>query len=394
MKRLWLLLLLAPLASCTREAPASEKTVTPVRVATVEMYQPSVSERYSASITPGRQINLAFRVSGFVTELHRVRGAGGQTRSLEPGDLVAEGTVLARLRQEDYEIQVSQAQGALDSARQNEQTARSQIDQAQASHTKAEADFARAKALLEKQSITRADFDSAQAQFDSTRAQLESARTQLASSTAQIQTAEATLASANLSRRDTSLTAPFDAVVVQRNVEVGVLVSPGAQAYSLADINSVKATFGVPDMVAVRLAVGTAVSIEAEALPGRNTRGNITSVAAVADRDTRLFQVEVTLANRNGMLRPGMIASLSLGQQATLPAVPVVPLSAIVRDRENAEDFAVMVVEGSVARRRRVELGPTYGELLAVTNGVKSGERVVRTGATMITDGETVEVIP
>jgi hypothetical protein len=68
-------------------------------------------------------------------------------------------------------------------------------------------------------------------------------------------------------------------------------------------------------------------------------------------------------------------------------------MSAVVRDRLNPADFAVMVVEGKVAKTRRVGLGPTFGELLAITSGLKPGEMVIRAGGTMVNDGEAVEVI-
>jgi hypothetical protein len=68
-------------------------------------------------------------------------------------------------------------------------------------------------------------------------------------------------------------------------------------------------------------------------------------------------------------------------------------MSAVVRDRLNPADFAVMVVEGKVAKARRVGLGPTFGELLAITSGLKPGEMVIRAGGTMVNDGEAVEVI-
>jgi multidrug efflux system membrane fusion protein len=114
----------------------------------------------------------------------------------------------------------------------------------------------------------------------------------------------------------------------------------------------------------------------------------------VADAETRLFQVEVTIPNQAMVLKPGMIASLELADAKPASAVPVVPLSAVVRDRANPADFAVMVVENKVAKTRRVHLGPTFGELLAVTSGLKPGEVVIRAGGTMVNDGEAVEVIP
>jgi multidrug efflux pump subunit AcrA (membrane-fusion protein) len=95
------------------------------------------------------------------------------------------------------------------------------------------------------------------------------------------------------------------------------------------------------------------------------------------------------------LLKPGMIASLTLGAAGVAPAaVAVVPVSAVIRDRENSSDFTVMVVENKVAKARRVSLGPTFGDVLAVTSGVKPGELVIRAGATLVTNGEVVEVIP
>ena len=388
MKPILLIASLLALTACHKQV-ATEQTVTPVRVAAVDMYQPKSGARYSASILPGRQVSLAFRVSGFVTDIRRLGGRG-----LEPGDIVTGGTVLARLREEDYSNSSAQAESQLASARESQKSAAAQLAQAKASHAKAEADFARARTLIESQSLTRPEFDSARAQLDVTSAQVEAARAQLDSATAQIRNAEASMATARLAQKDTALVAPFTASVLQRNVEIGVLAGPSLTAYSLADIGTVKAAFGVPDTVVVQMRPGRAIAISIEAIPGREFRGMVSSVASVADTDTRLFQVEVAIPSPDILLKPGMIASLALQDTMPAPPVPVVPLSAVVRDRTNPASFAVMVVEGKVAKARRVGLGSTFGELLAVTSGLKPGETVIRAGGTMVNDGETVEVIP
>jgi RND family efflux transporter MFP subunit len=387
MKRIICIAPLIALVGCHKQA-APDQTVTPVRVATVELHQPKAGARYSATILPGRQVSLVFRVSGFVTDLHQLGG-----RALEPGDIVTGGTVLARLRQEDYNNSSKQAQSQLEAARESQKSAAAQVAQATASHAKAEADFARARALIESQSLTRPEFDSARAQLDVTTAQLEAARAQLQTASAQIRTAEANLATARLAHDDTALIAPFTASVVQRNVELGMLAGPSIPAYSLADIGTVKAAFGVPDTVMVQMRPGRAIAIYVEAIPGRAFHGTVSSIASVADAETKLFQVEITIPNRGMALKPGMIASLALTDSTPAPAVPVVPLSAVVRDRTNPADFAVMVVEGNVAKVRKVALGPTFGELLAVTNGLKPGELVIRAGGTMVNDGEAVQVL-
>ena len=268
MKRLIAAFLFVVSAGCHRTGPKLEKTITPVRVAAVDLYQPKSGGRYSASILPGRQVSLSFRVSGIVSGVHRLGG-----RNLEPGDMVAGGTVLARLREEDYKITSAQAQSTVDAARQTQRSAAFQLAQAQASRTKAEADFARAKTLLDSQSLTRPEFDSAKAQLDVTGAQVDAARAQLESATAQIRTTEASLASARLAQGDTALVAPFTSSVVQRNVEVGMMTGPSQPAYTLADISTVKAAFGVPDTVVVQLKPGKSIDISVEALPGREFRG-------------------------------------------------------------------------------------------------------------------------
>ncbi len=377
------------LAACHREQPKVEKTVTPVRVAAVDVYHPRGGGRFSASIMPGRQVSLAFRVSGIVTDIHQMGG-----RSLEAGDIVPGGTILARLREEDFQNTTAQAQSQLDAARDAQKSAYAQLAQAHASRIKAEADFARAKALLGSQSLTRPEFDAAKAQFDVTTAQVEAARAQVDSASAQIRAAEASIANARLNQRDTALISPFTASVVQRNVELGMVTGPSQAAYTLADINTVKATFGVPDNIIVQLKPGKTIPLSVEAVPGSEFHGRVTAIAHVADTETRLFQVELSLANPGLTLKPGMIASLTLSDTGPAPAVPVVPVGAVVRDRADPAGFAVMVVENKIARMRRVNLGPTFGDVLALTSGVKPGELVVRAGATMVADGEVVEVIP
>jgi multidrug efflux pump subunit AcrA (membrane-fusion protein) len=388
MRHGFVIVMLVFAAGCHKQAPL-EKPVTPVKVVAVDLYQPNAGARYSASIVPGRQVSLAFRVSGVVTDIQRKGGRG-----LDPGDVVRAGTVLARLRAEEYRHTAAQAQSHLETAKQNQRSAAAHLAQTHSSYSKSEADFARARALFESQSLTKPDFDAARAQLDAATAQVEAARAQLDGSAAQIRNAEAAVAAARLAESDAALISPFTASVVQRNIEVGMLAGPSVVAYSLAGIDTVKAVFGVPDTVVVQLRPGQKITIRVEALPAQEFTGTITSIASVADSETRLFQVEVTIANPQMLLKPGTIASLTLRDGQTQPAVPVIPLTAVVRDRSNASDFSVMVVEGKVAKARRIALGSTFGDLLAVTRGLQPGEKVIRAGGTLVRDGETVEVIP
>lgn len=381
------------LAGCHRDAADLSKPPAPVRAVRVETMVPSGDEKYSATILPSRQVTLSFRVSGIVDHLQQVKAPGGM-RSLEPGDLVERGSLLARLRAQDYDLQMQQAQAQLDAAEQTASAARAQLAQAQAGAAKAEADFKRAQALFDRQSLTKSDYDAAKAQNDANQAQVRAAEEQLRAARARADQARAAQGTAGLAKQDSVLTAPFSSAVVQRGVELGALAGPSAAAFVLADIDTVKASFGVPDLVAVHLKPGLPLSLTVEALPGRPFRGVISAIGAVADQNTRLFPVELTLKNPGRALRPGMIASLSLGDSAPREPVTAVPLAAVVRANDRNQGFAVMVIAGGKVNRRTVALGITFGDRIQILSGLRVGESIVSSGAALLQDGDRVEVIP
>ena len=127
-------------------------------------------------------------------------------------------------------------------------------------------------------------------------------------------------------------------------------------------------------------------------MPDREFSGVVTAVAAVADPNTRLFQVEVTIPNRSMLLHPGMIGSVTLGGLSRSEPVLVVPLGAIVRGKGSAYGFAVVTLQRNHARIRPVTVGQTYGDRISV-NGLTEGEQIVTAGASMLAEGDRVEVI-
>jgi multidrug efflux pump subunit AcrA (membrane-fusion protein) len=93
-----------------------------------------------------------------------------------------------------------------------------------------------------------------------------------------------------------------------------------------------------------------------------------------------------------------MIASVEIGSGDPQAKVPLLPLTAFVQGPGGKESFGVLVVEGDVGearvKRREVDLGNVVGNRVAVVGGLTAGERVVTVGASMVVDGERVEVLP
>jgi RND family efflux transporter MFP subunit len=383
---------------CTRTAKTAEKAPTPVKVEAVQSYTAQGGARYSASIVPGSQVELSFSVGGYLDHILQMKGADGRLRNVQQGDAVGRGQVLARLRVNDYAAKVDQASGQLAQMRASLTTSSKQLAEAEVGAEKARLDFERAESLFATQSMTKPEYDAAKSQYDLYRAKIETARSQLAVVRAQISAAEAAQSAAAITRDDTVLKAPLTGLLLQRSVEVGQLISPGKPAFVVADTSYVKAQFGVPDLDVHNLALGGLLAVTLDALPGKAFTGRVTSISPSADQKTRLFEVEVTIANPGGQLKIGMIASLQLAAATQTVALPVVPLNAIIRSKDRPDEYALFVIEDQSGkprgRLRSVTLGDAYGNRIAVTSGVQIGDRVVTSGGGRLVDGEFVQVIP
>ena len=156
-------------ASACRQEKTPEAVVQTVRAATVEEIRPETPERYSATISPSAQVDLAFKSAGLIEQIYQVRGADGRTRDVQAGDSIDEGTELAVVRRLDYEQRVQQAQ---------DQTAQAeaQVAQAEVGLRQAELDYTRASNLYQSASLTKPEYDQAKTRLDSAAAQVAGAK--------------------------------------------------------------------------------------------------------------------------------------------------------------------------------------------------------------------------
>jgi multidrug efflux system membrane fusion protein len=340
-----------------------------VRTTPVRTIDVGNSVKYSANIVPYTQVDLAFKSNGYVDKILQVRSADGHMRSVDEGDWVTKGTVLAVVQEQNYLDKLQQA--------------KAQLASAQANYEHAKLNFDRTSILYSSQSATKPEYDSAKASLDS--------------AAAAVSNGNAAISEAQVALNYCSLRAPFNGWIVNRNVDVGSLVGPATNGFSIADTRSVKAVFGVPDIAMNRVKLGARQAVTTDALP-ETFQGRITSISPAADAKSRVYPVEVTIQNPHNLLKSGMIASIYLNGQTLHHPVTVIPLSAVVRNPNQPDGFAVLVTEGTgdavTARIRPVELGDAYGNLIAVTSGVQNGDQVISTGATLVNSGDPVRVIP
>jgi multidrug efflux system membrane fusion protein len=212
-----------------------------------------------------------------------------------------------------------------------------------------------------------------------------------------VATSQAAVAQAQQALSDCELRAPMDGQILNRNIELGALVASGTTGFTMGDMRTVKAVFGVPDTVLAAVALGKKQAIQTETY-NQQFMGLITAISPQADQKSRTFQVEVSVPNPKDLLKSGMVATLILGQSKLGAPLLVVPLNAIVSTVDGSKAFSVFVVQRDgdkdIARRRIVQTGSAFGNNVAILKGLNPGDRVLLNGATLVSDGQVVHIIP
>jgi RND family efflux transporter MFP subunit len=368
-----------------------------VRLVAAEASTAAESTTYSAIITPNAQIDLAFRVSGYVVDVRRTKGADGRTRAVEPGAAVTTGLVLARIRASDYQNVVDRAQGAHDESGAGVDAAEAALAEAHAAFTQAESDFGRIATLWQQESVTKPAYDASKARLDVARAKVDAAAAGVAAARQRAAAAAAQLREARIALGDTELRAPFDAIVLERRVDVGSLIAPGAAAFTIADLHLVKARFSVPDTALHLFRTGKLLPLSVDAFANQRFEGHVLSVAPAADPKARSFEITVTIDNPSLKLRSGMIASIRVADDAADHHQVRIPIDALVHDPTSGQ-YLVYTLEQkdggiTVAKAVHVRPGPLAGNQVLILEGLTAGQQIVASGANLLRNGDVVKEI-
>jgi membrane fusion protein, multidrug efflux system len=281
---------------------------------------------------------LAFKIGGVVAAVH-----------VREGDVVRAGQTLAQLDLREIDAQVTRARSAA---------------------AKAERDHARVQAL--------------HADSLAPLAQLQDAATALELARADLQTA-------SVNRRYATVVAPSAGRVLRRSAESGQTLAAGAPVLTIGgSTGGTLLRVGLADRDVVRVRVGNAATVRLDAYPGRVLTGRVRQIAGAATPGTGTYAVEIALDDAEG-LTAGMIGSTTIAAagKGSLPTVPVDALLEADGDRAS-----VFVVAGDRVRRRVVRVATIQGDRVAVRDGLDGASSVVVTGASYLTDGAAVKVLP
>jgi membrane fusion protein, multidrug efflux system len=260
-------------------------------------------------------------------------------------------------------------------ALQDTRQERAQLAAADAQRDLARVNFERLQGLLNERVISRAEFDRAiaeQRQADGRVGEIHAA----------------------IDRK--TIKAPFSGVLGLRHVNLGQYLSGGDPLVTLQALNPIYVNFGVPQQAAGQMRPGRSVRITVGEQPGVAMTGRVTALDSVVDEATRNVQVQATLANPNGLLRPGMFVQTEVvsGAGSTLVSLPA---SAVSYAPFGDSVFVVTEITNEKGtyrgvRQQFVKLGATRGDQIAIVSGVKKGDEVVTSGTFKLRNGAAVLV--
>jgi membrane fusion protein (multidrug efflux system) len=241
---------------------------------------------------------------------------------------------------------------------------RAQLANMEAQRDLAKIQYGRAEELSKAGVISKSEYDTAAANQKATEAQVGDIKAAIARKT---------------------IHAPFSGILGIRQISRGQYLGAGQAIVSLQALNPIYVNFGVPQQDTQKMAIGRSLRVSINDLPGVGFNGRITALDSVINEQTRNIQVQATLQNPGGKLRPGMFVQveLPLGQ-----ARDIIPLPASAINYAPYGDSVYVVTEmkdakGNVykgVRQQVVKIEGSRGDQVAITSGVNPGDEIVSSG--------------
>ncbi len=313
-----------------------EKAPIPVEVATVENRPVSAYIRSSANLVAENQVKVLSEVEGRVAQL-----------TVEEGDYVRQGQILASLVRDDAEIGLKKAE---------------------LRESNAKAAFDRGEDLKAKELISQEEFDKFKMEYD---------------------LAGEELAEAQWTLEKTVIRSPFSGILSERMLQVGQHIRPGDELFQVTDVDPLVARIFLPERDVLGLEEGRDVMIVLNADESVRFSGRVRQISPIVDVATGTIKVTVEANDTPGGVRPGSFVGVHIVRE-THPDALVVPREAVLRELQKAHVF---VTDGEIATKREVTLGLEEDEVVEALSGLEPGDRVIVAGQGGLKDGSLIKVL-
>jgi RND family efflux transporter MFP subunit len=316
------------------------------------------------------------------------------------GDAVREGDLLARISDEEQRYLVAQQEAQLrqslerlglskEDDRVKDIRETPDVRRASADLREAEQRFKRTRELVDQGIGARADLDSTQARYQSLQAAYDVTLNQTRNLIQEVERFKAGLQLQRKRLRDTSVRAPFDALVKERQVTAGQFVQANNPLFTLVKINPIRLRLEIPERMAPWVKNGQVAEVSLEAFEDRTFQGKIWRISPTVDQTKRTFVVEVLIDNGRGELKPGSYARARLQTDRT-DTVRLIPARAL--NYVLGTNKAYVIKADQTIDVRDVKVGDRFPEEVEIVEGIEDGERLAMGPLNRLEDGVAVRV--
>ena len=311
---------------------------TPVESALVTLAPVTDSFSTVGSLEAGEAIMVTTEIDGMVTAI-----------PFREGGSVAEGDLIAQL--DDAQL-------------------KAEVQRANALFAQSKATWDRVKSIVDQGAGAPQDLDDA---------------------LAALKVAEANLALAQTRLDKTRITAPFSGLTGKRKISRGSFLRAGSAITSLAQIENLRVTFAIPERILASLKVGAEVRVTTTAFANKPLIGTIDVIEPQLNALTRNVAVVALIENRDGLLRPGMSATINVVLNQRAEALTVPSEAVFV---QGGQSFVFVIKPDSTVTRTSLSLGTRLKAVVEVVEGLLDGQHVVKAGHQKLYEGAKVAPIP
>ncbi len=359
-------------AACSRGLVGSDTAAPPtVAVARITRGPLVRSQAFTAELRPYQDVDVHAKVAGFV-----------QSITVDVGDRVTEGQVLATLEIPELADEVQQADAGVAASEAEVTRAASEVTRAESAHDIAHVTATRLAGVSKSQPglVAQQEIDEATGRDKVAEAQLATATAALGASRQQLAVSKANQARTHTLFAYTSITAPFAGVITKRYADKGTMIQAGTSSTTqalplvrLAEDDHLRLVIPVVESVVPRIQVGGPVDVQVPSL-NRSFAGTISRFSDQVDTTTRTMHVEVDVPNPTRTLVPGLYALATIVLDR-IPNALTVPVQAL--DRTDVGISVLRVDASGALERRPIQIGLETADAAEVKSGLGEGDMVV-----------------
>ncbi len=394
-------------AGCAEQPSADSEQPRPVKTLVIAPLGKPDVRSFPGKVEASKSVDLAFQVPGLL-----VKFAGKE------GDRVSKGTMIAQLRQDEFQARLKTAKGQLDQARSvldalrsgersEEQLRReSQLRAADAKLANAQTELERYARLVKLSAVSRSEYELVETAHNVAQEEQKAARQLVEKGTigrkediegqaAVVRGLEGRAAEANLQLRDSTLRAPYDGVIAQRLVDEEQTIMAGSAVVKFQNGDDIDIVVDVPETfmaTPMRPANIAKMFAELSVAPGRKFPVTLKEATQVADPRTQTFQVRFAMKVPSGVTPlPGMTANVTVAyKKAGISDNRLfVPVSAITK-LDTGEQVTWIIGADQSVSLRPVKIGAATGGQIEVVKGLHPGDRIAVAGVTHLRQGMKV----